>query len=651
MTLLYGSCIHRIPDGPFLRLPDSRRTAHEFELDAGTHDRRLAVTYATSERMAIESTSTHSHIDEWADMPRPDRIYQSLEPTFTAPGCTSLIITTGAGPANPAAAYWHRCLDGEGLHHPIFIPATARPDRDQAWLEHKRRTLPADAFTTEYACTWEQALAGSGARVFTCAEIDAALNDPRPLLSRAEPGRKYVIGVDIGSRHDHTVITVLDVTEERIDVAAYLRLQGDYPQLQNAIIDMHQAFRPAFSAIEANSGGAAVCDNLGLPEHELRRFTTSKTSKARIIENLRLHLQQRSLKFHPALTQLAAELRDYQLPDDSHPGLRHQPRDRARARPRGARTPARADQQPPLPRPESAARIQTTDFNRTHHLDARKLKQPIPSRETLPRIRHTATRATRRTNQVDDTSPNRLPCRVSAKTRHSRRTNVTVVGVRQCVRAVVIERVCSQSARAGQGESPSCQARRIALTGGPVAGTLRGVKTGIGAGAALAVVLASGTAAESSGVAAAPGPIIVSCRLSPAPNPFARAKYWFTISNQRPGQIRVTTGRGGLVLAYVDSTSLQGGRGRACRQARTEVRNVSGLSGPWSTNKRNRFACGSDTQRVLRLMLSSVWNAKTRVLADRLLAALGGDTVARVVVTKRGGGIWVDAAACIRLTS
>jgi hypothetical protein len=87
--------LDRLPD--FLRLPDARRTAHELELDAGAHDRRLAVTYATTASMAIESTSTHAHIDEWADMPRPDRVYQSLEPTFTAPGCTSLIVTTAAG--------------------------------------------------------------------------------------------------------------------------------------------------------------------------------------------------------------------------------------------------------------------------------------------------------------------------------------------------------------------------------------------------------------------------------------------------------------------------------------------------------------------------------------------------------------------------
>jgi hypothetical protein len=171
----------------------------------------------------------------------------------------------------------------------------------------------------------------------------------------------------------------------------------------------------------------------------------------------------------------------------------------------------------------------------------------------------------------------------------------------------------------------------------------------IGAVGVLAVIVLGGSAVQSSAVvAAAAGSINVSCRLSAAPNPFGRGKYWFTISNQTPEQIRVTTG-GGLVLAYVDSTALQARGGRPCRQARTAVRNVSGLAGPWSTNKRNRFACDSE-QRVLRLTLSSVWNAKTRALSHRLVAALGGDTVARVVVTKRGGGIWV-AAACIRLTS
>jgi hypothetical protein len=67
--------------------------------------------------------------------------------------------------------------------------------------------------------------------------------------------------------------------------------------------------------IEDNAIGAAVADNLTIPAHQLRRFTTSKTSKERIIEALRAQLQFQGIKFHPSLKQLESELRDYQLPD------------------------------------------------------------------------------------------------------------------------------------------------------------------------------------------------------------------------------------------------------------------------------------------------------------------------------------------------
>jgi phage terminase large subunit-like protein len=299
----------------FLQLP-ARSTAHQLELDAGPHDRRLAVCYPTTADTAVEATSSHAHIDEWADMPRPDLVYSALEPTFSAPGCTSLIVTTGNGPASPAAVYWRRCLEGEGLHHPVFIPATARPDRDAAWLEQKRRTMLPDAFSTEYAQTWEQAIAGSGGHVFATGEIDGAVTDARPLSSQAQPRRRYVIAWDIGSRQDHSVGVVLDVTEELYHVAHYLRLRGDYPRIQRAVEDLHRAFgRDSFTVIEENSTGAAVADNVTIPEQQLRRFTTSRSAKERIIEQLRLQLQNQLIKFHPSLRQLESELRDYQLPD------------------------------------------------------------------------------------------------------------------------------------------------------------------------------------------------------------------------------------------------------------------------------------------------------------------------------------------------
>jgi hypothetical protein len=168
----------------------------EFELDAGGHDRRLAVSYPTTEDTAVEATATHTHIDEWADMPRPDRVFASLEPTFSAPGCTS----------------------------------------------------------------------------------DVAMTDAHPLVQSALPGRKYVIAWDIGSRQDYSVDIVLDVSEEIFDVACYLRLKGDYSQIQNAIQDLHTAFaRSSFTAIENNSRGHRPSP-LGPGYRSLRRSKAPATT-------------------------------------------------------------------------------------------------------------------------------------------------------------------------------------------------------------------------------------------------------------------------------------------------------------------------------------------------------------------------------------
>ena len=306
--------LERLPE--WLSLPVTRTTSQELELDAGPDDRRLAVAYPSTEDTAVEATATHTHIDEWADMPRPDRILASLEPTLSAPGCTSLIVTTGNGPGNPAADYWHRCLTGQGLHRPLFIPASARPDRDEGWLAEKRRTMLPAALATEYPLSWEDALSGSGERLFTEAEVETAMTHARPLVHSAQPEHKYVIAWDIGSRHDHSVGIVLDVTEEVYDVVNYVRLQGDYPQIQKAIEDLHKAFgRSSITVIEDNSIGAVVADNLAIPAQQLRRFTTTPASKERIIEALRRWLQLEQLRFQPSLSQLAAELGDYRVPD------------------------------------------------------------------------------------------------------------------------------------------------------------------------------------------------------------------------------------------------------------------------------------------------------------------------------------------------
>jgi hypothetical protein len=128
----------------------------------------------------------------------------------------------------------------------------------------------------------------------------------------------YVTAWDIGRYQDAAVAIVLDITEDVHDLVAYRRLRGaSYPQIQREIEALHKKY-PGITAVEKNAAGAAVLENLNLPEHELEGFTTTRDSKARIIQQLKLKMQQWCIKWNAeACPQLDAEMRGYQIPDDN----------------------------------------------------------------------------------------------------------------------------------------------------------------------------------------------------------------------------------------------------------------------------------------------------------------------------------------------
>jgi hypothetical protein len=308
----------------WLQLPVTRSTTHQYVLRAGRDDRRLAKAYPADRETAVEASCTHGHVDEWARMGDPRKVWQAIEPTM-AGSCH--IVTTGLGPTNYSSEYWRRCLAGDTRHRACFIGALNRPDRTSAWLAAQRQAMDEQQFRQEYPSSWEDALSGGGEFVFRSRDLDHASEDHRGMFdSRTDyelhwqfkPGsRKYVTAWDIGRHQDAAVGIVLDVTEDVHDVVAYQRLRGaTYPEIQRAIETMHRAY-PGITAIEKNAAGGAVLENLDLPEHELIGFTTTATSKARIIQQLAIAVQNWLMKWDPALCpQLESEMRGYQLPDD-----------------------------------------------------------------------------------------------------------------------------------------------------------------------------------------------------------------------------------------------------------------------------------------------------------------------------------------------
>jgi hypothetical protein len=315
--------LERLP--AWLQLPVTRKTTHEYELSAGPDDRRLAKAYPADRETAVENSCTHGHVDEWARMGDPRKVWQAIEPTM-AGSCH--IVTTGLGPTNYSSTHWRRCLAGDTRHHPCFIGALARPDRTKAWLKGQRASMDEQQFRQEYPSTWEDALFGGGQFVFSSKDLDAAREYCRGMFpSRAayeahwrfKPGsRKYVKAWDIGRHQDAAVGIVLDVTDDVHDVVVYERLRGaSYPQIQREIQIMHLAY-PGITVIEDNAAGEAVRENLDLPEHQVIGFTTSPSSKARIIQQLKIAIQNWAIKWDAhACPQLDAEMRGYQLVDDN----------------------------------------------------------------------------------------------------------------------------------------------------------------------------------------------------------------------------------------------------------------------------------------------------------------------------------------------
>ena len=306
----------------WLQLPVERDTLNEYWLNAdpdGGGDIRRGFAYPADNDTARGETCVHAHIDEWAFMGNPAKVWQSIEPSAAG---TVHFITTGQGPQNHTSTFWRRCLAGDAKDRrgqPIaacFIGALNRPDRSQAWLDGKKAGMDELAFLQEYPMRWEDALSGGGDYVFRASDVDMAGTDFRGLMV-AQHGRKYVIAWDVGRHKDAAVGIVLDVTEDVHDVVGYVRLrEATYPDIQQAMETLHLGY-PGLTAIEKNAAGEAVLENLKLPRHELEGFSTTLPSKARIIAQLKLALQNWLIRWDPVeCQQLDSEIRGYQIPDD-----------------------------------------------------------------------------------------------------------------------------------------------------------------------------------------------------------------------------------------------------------------------------------------------------------------------------------------------
>jgi phage terminase large subunit-like protein len=98
-------------------------------------------------------------------------------------------------------------------------------------------------------------------------------------------GQQYIAGVDVAASVDYTVISVMDVQSKHL---VYLDRfnRVDYNVLEDRLYACYELFHLQSMAIEANSIGQPVIDNLNAREMSIIPFTTTSATKQAIITQL-----------------------------------------------------------------------------------------------------------------------------------------------------------------------------------------------------------------------------------------------------------------------------------------------------------------------------------------------------------------------------
>jgi hypothetical protein len=158
-------------------------TAKEFQLaERGSSIVALPPNEAArSETVAVLFLDEFARYEGSAD---PEKVAQAAMPTIEGGG--RLIIGSSSGGRHGKGAHfaniWDNAQEGRNGFHPLFIPRSARPGRDQDWFEKQVAIYGLATAQTEYPETPEEAMQG---------DLSGAAFDPDGVLAVANLGREW----------------------------------------------------------------------------------------------------------------------------------------------------------------------------------------------------------------------------------------------------------------------------------------------------------------------------------------------------------------------------------------------------------------------------------------------------------------------------
>lgn len=211
----------------------------------------------------------YAFLDEAQDID-DDAFNKSILPTLTAKGKKCLIAGT---PKTKNWFYQYFQRGGEENYNSYTAPSSISPYVSIEFLEEQKQSLPPAIYEQEFEAKWQE---GDG-EVFSNIDGVCILNEWLPTNKRT------VGGLDIGTKQDYTVLTIMD---EGGRVVWIWRARGlEYSEIVSKVVYYCTQYKTSLY-VEANSMGDAVYEMIKKKYKDVKPFVTTNTSKENIIRRL-----------------------------------------------------------------------------------------------------------------------------------------------------------------------------------------------------------------------------------------------------------------------------------------------------------------------------------------------------------------------------
>lgn len=231
-------------------------------------------------------------IAQWQSTPGPRRLWEAVSSAVVkVPGARLVVLTSAGDPAHWSyQVLEHARSDGLWRTHEIVGPP---PWADPARLAEQRRRLPESSWRRLFANEWT---AGED-RLTTLESLRACVVLDGP--QEPKPGRRYVVGLDVGLVADRTVAAVCHVERgvvhlDRLQVWAGSRQSAVQLSVVEAwLVEVARRYAPEIVADPWQSVG--LCQRLRAKGLRVREFVFGAQSVGRLATALHVALRDHRL--------------------------------------------------------------------------------------------------------------------------------------------------------------------------------------------------------------------------------------------------------------------------------------------------------------------------------------------------------------------